>query len=318
MRSLLNDGAERLQFAGHETFPCRHGWLKKGYDAVIAAPGNNVFLPETAIVDFGVGKNMALSMKHWSLALGVLEVVGGDRSKSVAFSPTKIGREIFGGGDPYLERLGSIWIFHWRLVSTPGRATAWYYAFNEYAEPFLTKELLVARLSARLDDLRSSGRLSAGRVTPATLARDAECLIRTYLPRTSGRAEDGLECPFVELGLLATMPGGGAAQFRRGPKPTLPDEVFAFALVEFWQNRYSRRGSLSVETVTQEPGSPGRAFLLDEDSVAERLERIGEVTGGALTWDEGAGIRQVAARSLVGTIATDALLHPIYRRGSVQ
>ncbi|EYD75311.1 hypothetical protein Rumeso_03135 [Rubellimicrobium mesophilum DSM 19309] len=37
-------------------------------------------------------------------------------------------------------------------------------------------------------------------------------------------------------------------------------------------------------------------FLLDEDSIAERLERIDGVTGGAVWWDESSGLRQIACR----------------------
>lgn len=314
VRSLLDDSLERLQFAGHETFPCRYGWLKKSYDAVVAGCGVNVFAPDTAIADFGVGKNMAVSMKHWALALGIVQVSGGDRSKAVSFSTTDLGDMLFATNDPYLEDMASLWLLHWRLVSSPGRSTTWYFAFNEFNEAYFTREILVARLIARLDDLRHSGRLPAGRITPATLARDADCLVRTYLPKGGGKADDGLECPFVELGLMASLPGGGAVQFRRGQKPTLPDEVFAHALVDFWQTRYGRRGSLSVETVTHEPGSPGRAFLMDEEAVAERLERIDKVTGGDLTWDEGAGIRQVSAKALVGTIPPLAVIERMFDR----
>jgi hypothetical protein len=43
-------------FSGHETFPFRYPWLKKGFDAVRADAG--VFLREDAITTLGVGKNM--------------------------------------------------------------------------------------------------------------------------------------------------------------------------------------------------------------------------------------------------------------------
>lgn len=273
-----------------------------------------MFAPDAAIADFGVGKNMAVSMKHWALALGVVQVSGGDRSKVVSFAPTPLGDLVFGSNDPYLEDLASLWLLHWRLVSSPGRATTWYFAFNEFNEAYFTREILISRLVARLDDLRHSGRLPGGRITPATLTRDADCLIRTYLPKGAGKTDDGLECPFVELGLMAALPGGGAVQFRRGTKPTLPDEVFAHALIDFWQSRYDRRGSLSVETVTHEPGSPGRAFLMDEEAVAERLERIDKVTDGDLAWDEGAGIRQVSAKRLIGTMPPLAVVERMFVR----
>jgi hypothetical protein len=302
VRSLLDRPDVRLQVAGHETFPCRYGWLKKIYDAVSSVESRGleqilaVFNPDHAIGDFGVGKNMVASMRHWAIACGVLDAsIRGGRIDSLTTSA--LGRLIFENGDPYLEQPGSLWLLHWRLASMPGRATTWYFAFSEFNDAIFTRETLSARLMSRVDELRENGRLSSGRIARATLDRDAECFVRTYANRASkkGVTEDGLESPFAELGLIAPL-AGGALQFRRGPKPSLPDEVFALALVEFWQTHYSTRGTLSIETVSHEPGSPGRVFLLDEDSLAERLERIAEITGGGLIWDEGAGLRQVSAR----------------------
>ena len=303
MRSLLDRPEVKLQFAGHETFPCKYGWLKKSYDAVCARKqsaadeGGNVFNANQAIADFGVGKNMVASMRHWALACGILEV-GTRKGKQETLLPTALGDMILGGGDPFLERTSSLWLLHWRLAAMPGRATAGYFAFNEFKDPLFTREMLALRLTSRVDELRESGRLGDGRIAQATVARDAECFVRTYVSRTSakGLPEDGLESPFAELGLVASL-AGGALQFRRGPKPSLPDEVFALALVEFWQAQFATRGTLSIETIAHEPGSPGRVFLLDEESLAERLERIGDVTGGAISWDEGAGLRQVSARA---------------------
>ena len=63
-RSLLDDGRFRLQFAGHETFPLRYGWLKKAFDAVTVAEAagqtdtRSIFTDDAAIANFGVGKNV--------------------------------------------------------------------------------------------------------------------------------------------------------------------------------------------------------------------------------------------------------------------
>jgi len=296
--------------------------LKKSYDAVVRGNRSAVadeitspFSPGAAIADFGVGKNMVASMRHWALACGVLELVGERKGRLEALAPTTLGHLIFGEGDPYLEQAASLWLLHWRLASTPGRATTWYYAFNEFNDAIFTKEMLSARLMARLEDLRETGRLANSRITKTTIDRDAECFTRTYVSRTArkGAVEDGLECPFAELGLVAPL-AGGALQFRRGPKPSLPDNVFAFGLVEFWRSSFATRGSLSIETLAHEPGSPGRVFLLDEESLAERLERIAEVTDSALLWDEGAGLRQVSARTDVRKIDAEQLIVPLYSR----
>jgi Protein of unknown function (DUF4007) len=60
-------------FSGHETFPLRQMWLKK---VIEQAVGNVVpktaFADENAIAEFGVGKNMVASMRHWALACNVM------------------------------------------------------------------------------------------------------------------------------------------------------------------------------------------------------------------------------------------------------
>lgn len=320
MRSLLDRPEARLQFAGHETFPCRYGWLKKSFDAVRALEDKNiedilaVFNPNHAIADFGVGKNMVASMRHWAIACGVLDAtIKGGRIE--ALSTSKLGRLIFESGDPYLELPGSIWLLHWRLAALPGRATTWYYAFSEFNDAIFTRDMLANRLMGRVDELRDSGRLAGSRIARATVGRDADCFVRTYVSRTSKKdiSEDGLESPFAELGLVTPL-AGGALQFRRGPKPSLPDEAFALALVEFWQTQFPTRGTLSIETVAHEPGSPGRVFLMDEESLSERLERIADVTSGALAWDEGAGLRQVSARVEVGAVDPLRLVDGLYSK----
>lgn len=298
MKSLLDQSGLRLQFSGHETFPPKYGWFKKSFDAVRdserrgQSDNKSIFLASDAISRFGVGRNMVPAMRHWAMACGILRPTGDTRNPD--YQTTEVGRLIFedSSRDPYLEQPASLWLLHWNLTRAPGRATVWYFAFNEFNEPIFSRETLRGRLAARLELLPDAK-------TPAevTLSRDVECFMRTYVRRRGARAgEDALESPLAELGLISPVDVGSAAQFRRGPKPTLPDDVFAHALMEFWRERYPSRRHLSIETVSSEPGSPGRVFLLDEDSVAERLERIDVATSGAVWWDESSGLRQIACR----------------------
>ena len=66
--SLINNIKPTL--SGHDTFPLRYGWLKKVHDQISAQPESeeidNVFSQDTAIADFGVGKNMLNAMRFWS------------------------------------------------------------------------------------------------------------------------------------------------------------------------------------------------------------------------------------------------------------
>lgn len=49
-------------FSGHETFPFRYAWLKKGLDGLIKKP--TLFTSEDAVIDLGVGKNMVRSIRR--------------------------------------------------------------------------------------------------------------------------------------------------------------------------------------------------------------------------------------------------------------
>jgi hypothetical protein len=99
----------------------------------------------------------------------------------------------------------------------------------------------------------------------------------------------------------------------RGPKPTLPDGVFAYALAEFW-DRQGTSTALSAEQVCYAPGSPGRVFKLDEDSVITRLMRLDDLTNDAWQWTDTAGLRQIQRR---GEVSPLALVETAYVTGRV-
>ena len=323
-RSLFDNADARIHFAGHETFPLRYGWLKKAYDAVKATHAVNpdstaaIFTEDASIARFGVGRNMVLSMRHWGLATGVLVSVDVPGARIPRIEPGQLGDLLFGPhGDPHLEHPGSLWLLHWRLASRPGRAAAWHWAFNEFHEPTFDRDLMSRRLTRRWHELQDAGQLPRERkLSEVTLRRDVECLVRTYHAAAAGgrRApEDSIESPLAELGLIQKAGLGELFRFRRGPKPSLPDEVFLFALIDFWLDQYANRRSFSVDFLTYERGSPGLVFLLDEDSVAEQLARLDELTRGALTWDESSGMRQIYAPKLE-SLDGWAILKSLYAR----
>ena len=85
----------------------------------------------------------------------------------------------------------------------------------------------------------------------------------------------------------------GQYAFRRGPKASLHDGLFAYALLDFWDNSPDGASSMAFETIAYGEGSPGRVFKLDEDSVAERLMSLSDLTEKHLAWTDTAGLRQV-------------------------
>lgn len=277
---------ERGQFSGHETFPFRYGWLTKAVQALRIAgkrERSSVFDPDNAIADFGVGRNMVASMRHWVIATGMVD--------SSQLSVTELGEAIFGSKalDPYLELPGTLWLLHWKIASKPRPATTWYWAFNHHPSSVFDREWLAA-------DLLSLCRERQWRRTaPTTLKRDVDCLIRTYVVsggKDGGLKDDSLECPLAELELIVPGSERGSYQFQRGPKPTLPDSVLALALADYW-NTYRHSDTVSLERLAYDPGSPGRVFKIDETSLAERLVDIEKISNGDFRWIDTAGLRQV-------------------------
>ena len=294
VRGPLYQDNYRPQLSGHETFPLRYGWLKKAFDAINATEtgGNKaVFLDEDAIARFGVGKNMVTSMRHWASAVGVLaESPGADTIET-----TELGRKLFSpdGLDPYMEHPATLWLTHWQLAARPEKTT-WFWAFNHYPAVTFERENLVKGLTRLSEELHWS------RVANTTIKHDVACFVRTYATQRQtaySGIDDTLESPLSELGLIKATGKRDGFRFVRGPKSTLGDGVFVYALLDFWSRYAEQSTTLSFEAIAHEPGGLGRVFLLDENDVADRLAALDDVTNGALQWSETAGLKQVVRNS---------------------
>lgn len=282
-----------LSFAGHETFPFRYAWLKKGVDRV--ADDGTLFRRDDAMTRLGVGKNMVRSIRHWCLAAGVIEEVAGKSSRpSGCFRVSAFGKALFGarGLDPYLEDPATLWLLHWQVVTNGQRCTTWFWAFSHFHEPEFTREALY---SALLAWAQAAG---AKRLAASSLRRDVDCFLRTYVPARQTKnlvLEDTLDCPLVELGLLRPAADRQTFRFARGGQPHLPDGILFYAVLDFWDRFASGVKTLSLRDLARQPGSPGQVFKIDEGALAERCGRLERWTDGALSYDETADLRKSAA-----------------------
>jgi len=278
-------------FSGHETFPLRQMWLKKAFEQT--SGGNfipkSTFTEESAIAAFGVGKNMVASIRHWALACGVVFERGD------GYQVGSLAGEILrdGGLDPYAESPSTAWLAHWQLAGRCYRSTTWYWLFNHVTAATFTRQELEEPLSRYARELDPKHRLSV-----STISRDLETCLRSYAPRAAGGSPEDFAEPLLgELGLLQEVHKGQFA-FRRGPKASLHDGVFAYALIDFWDRTADGQSSLAFEAVAYAEGSPGRVFKLDEESIAQRLISLADFTGGKLAWTDSAGLRQVHRKAL--------------------
>lgn len=301
----------RTSFAGHETFPFRYTWLKKGVDAV--GKDAEVFGREDGMVRFGVGKNMVAAIRHWGLAIGTLEEDPGIPNNRGRFLRlTELGLALFGdqGWDPYLEDVGTLWLLHWQLAKAPEAATTWWWVFNQYPGTRFTRRELQAQLERLVDQL------GLARVSPASVKRDIDVFIRTYSPSRRARTvqEETLDCPLIELGLLREDSDHQSYHIVRGTQPSLPLAIFGWALAEYLEQR-AGAPTVSLNELAYGAGAPGRVFCLNESGLLTRLEALRTLTGGALVYDETAGLKQLFVHK---ALRSRALLKQYYtsRKGS--
>jgi hypothetical protein len=295
-----------VSFSGHETFPFRYAWMKKGVDAVSKDAG--VFNRDDAMTVLGVGKNMVRSIRHWCLAAGVIEEFQPEPSvRRMSLWPTALGNALFpdDGWDPYLEDPATLWLLHWLIATNTERATTWYWAFSHVHEPEFTREALTAALTRWVQ--------TAGwkRIAETSLKRDVDCFLRTYLPsrHAQGLLEDSLDCPLTELGLVREAGDRNTFQFGRGPQPELPDAILLYAAFSFWLRRSPGAETLSLHDLTHQPGSPGRIFQIDEDSMAGRLEEFEKLSGGTVRFSHTAGLKQLYRK---GHLSPDAVVEAYF------
>src|SRR5258708_5188546 len=158
-------GTVQHSFSGHETFPFRFPWLKKGFDAVLQ--DGNVFLRDDAITTLGVGKNMVRSIRHWCLTAGILAEY---RDDGGALRPTDLGTLLLPGDglDPYLEDPATLWVLHWQVASNRTRAATWFWTFSHFHEPEFTREALGSAL------FRWTQTLPGKQVAVGSVRRDVE------------------------------------------------------------------------------------------------------------------------------------------------
>jgi len=241
---------------------------------------------------------MVKSIRHWSIVTKICDK---------EFKLTDFGKMIFSkkdSFDPYLEKSETLWLLHWMLASDP-TLTTWYYIFNYHQSIVINKDKL-------LSDIVSVGKFSKWRGMSAnTIKRDIDCFMRTYtFSNKKGEVtEDSIECPLAELGLIFSAYSKGEYEIQRGPKLTLSDKIFEYALNDYWSKQTNQ--IITFEKLMYDYGSPGKVFQLDEKSMEEYLEKL-ENEGKNFVFNRGAGgLRQITK---VKKISEVQLLKNCYKR----
>ena len=303
LRGPLGKAKYKPKFSGHDTFPFRYAWLTK--IAHYLEEGDVKKIKEferyklQTMSEFGVGLNMVKSMRHWSLATKVC-----DKN----FGLTDFGKFIFSkkkAADPYLEKNETLWLLHWMLASDSS-LTTWFYLFNYHPSIVVNREQVA-------NELLQIGKFSKWKgISPNTIKRDVDCFIRTYLVshKKGEITEDSIECPLAELGLLQQTYTKNEFEFHKGPKSSLSQGIFEFALNDYWSKQNNQ--IITFEKLMYDYGSPGKVFQLDEKSLEEYLDNMGQSANKIFQFDKGAGgLRQI---SKIKDVKQSQLLSNCYRR----
>lgn len=251
-----------MRFSGHETFCVRDGWLHKGLRMLIEEPN---MLYHVHAADFlGVGSNMAKSIRHWLQATGLASSGQGQSSRLVV---TDLGQVIF-KHDPYLIETSTWWLLHINFVSRPIYADTWYWFFNSFNFERFDRSVVV-------ENLRQYIQLAIGRLpSTKTLERDVACLLSSYsrdIPPDNSDPEESRDSPFRDLGLLSHFRSSGNFQLHHQAKMINP-YVFGYCVSKCYDD--AGMGDISVQRLLREPGGPGRAFILNSESLYETLVNV--------------------------------------------
>ena len=296
---------KQLNFYGHGTFTPRYGWLYKVVKEY--SKGNEPFTKiENAMVAFGVGKNMVPAMKHWAKSFDIYEESNSTKEGNV----TPFGEDIFGedGWDKYLENRGTLWLLHWKLVSSE-KNYFWWWTFNIFNDLTFDKRSMYKAIKNHLEEKdyeisekkKEPGSKKDPGIIPAdSIKRDIDCLINTYRVKDLEKneiTENTLQSPLAELGLIKETKNKGIFKFERFDKKNIPSQIFFYTIADYWRKFFNNENTLQLKQIVYDVNSPGKVFKLDESTIVSYLSEIEKSTRNKYSWFDTLGSRQLQRNS---------------------
>ncbi len=253
----------KLTFSGHDTFHCRHLWLKKGYDFI---RNGRKFSDEDAVVTLGVGKNMVSAIGFWMKAFGLIDK-NGELTEFAIYIFDKNGK------DPYLEDEATLWLLHYQLV-TKNIASTYSLNFNEYRREKIefTKDNFIAFV------LRKADELAISQINQNTVATDFEVLTKMYI-RTDAQSkdkEDTFSGLLTELNIIqeekrkVNEKQEAFFSIAANDKTDIPDEVLLYGILD--NENFDK--SISLYTIEQEKDQVGSVFAMGRTGIVNKIESI--------------------------------------------
>lgn len=271
----------KLTFSGHETFHCRHFWLKKGYDFII---NNYRFSDPDSVVKLGVGKNMVSSIRFWMHSFGLV-----DSDEEL----TPLAHHIFGpeGFDPYLENIGTIWLLHYHLVKAQ-KASIYFLFFNEFrrGRTEFNKGQLEKFIEGKCKEFGNT-------TSPNSIAKDVGVFLKNYVrPKNQTRnIEDEFSSIFIDLELIqeiGVLESAGSTWYRINfsEQESLADDLVLYSILDQYDEL--NRQSIPFSNLMTDDKNPGKVFMLSANGLVHKIESLENKDPG-IVFKEDAGRKEL-------------------------
>ena len=275
----------KLTFSGHETFHCRHLWLKKGYDFI---KKGRKFTEADAVVELGVGKNMVAGINFWMKAFGIVDKDG----VLTEFADYLLNDN---GKDPYLEDEATLWLLHYQLV-TQKIASTYTIIFNEFRREKIefTKDNFISFAERKAKEFNIS------QFNKNTVATDFEVLTKMYI-RTDAQSkdkEDTFSGLLTELSIIQEEKRKVDDKITTfysvvtDDKTDIPEEVLLYAILD--KDEFDK--SISIYTLEQEEDHVGSVFAIGRTGLVNKIESISsniKLKKYGITFNDHAGIKEL-------------------------
>ena len=270
-----------LRFAGHETFHCKHFWLKKGFDFTNESYS---FKENDAVVKLGVGKNMVLSIQFWMNAFGIYE----------EDEISEFGNNIFSndGFDTFLEDEGSLWLLHYKLLSK-NYSSIYKLAFINFRKTRISSEFT----SKQLEDFISKLLISDGiNFSQKSIENDVKVFIRNYVSlykKGAKSLEDDFSSLLINLGIISIVPDShieGLQVFKLlyNAKENLPSEVLLFSILDSFDGEMS----IAVNDIQNEISD---LFLCNREGTEAKLIELQD--NGYIVYKDDSGRKEIQIKN---------------------
>jgi len=270
----IKPNSTKYIFSGHESFPCKSLWLKKGYDFVVE--GNNFNSPE-AVISLGVGKNMVASIRYWMKVFGVLK----------EDEITDLGHYLFNdenGKDCYLEDIATLWLLHFTLVFY-GEATLYnmFFCGLQRERTHFDREQLINYVRLKMAE---AGKMTQFNVN--TVKKDVGVLLQNYtLPRKPQSNED-FSSLLIDLDLIRQDIEGKGYYINVDGKKKVTNEIFLYALLKLKEQEGDN--TISFDTIQD---NIGLIFCMQDYETIEMLRTLSSKYKKYFSYSDVAGIKQV-------------------------